>query len=57
MNSHDVLLARISTEIDVEAEKGGIAIFRNDAMIASVAMDRGATIYTFDTRRFNRWRT
>ena len=41
----------------MEAEKGGIAIFRNDAMIDSVAMDRVATIYTFDTRHFNRWRT
>lgn len=44
--------ARISTEIEVEAEKDGSAIRRTDAMIASVAMNHGAILYTFDMRHF-----
>lgn len=44
--------ARISAEIEVEAEKSGGAIRRTDAMIASVAINHGALLYTFDLKHF-----
>jgi predicted nucleic acid-binding protein len=44
--------ARISAEIEVEAEKGGSAIHRTEAMIASVAMNHRVNLYTFDMRHF-----
>jgi tRNA(fMet)-specific endonuclease VapC len=44
--------ARISAEIEVRAERRGSAIRRMDAMIASIAINRGALLYTFDVKHF-----
>jgi tRNA(fMet)-specific endonuclease VapC len=44
--------ARISAEIEVRAERRGSAIRRTDAMIASIAINRGALLYTFDVKHF-----
>jgi len=44
--------ARISAEIEVKAERRGSAIRRTDAMIASIAINRGALLYTFDVKHF-----
>ncbi len=44
--------ARISAEIEVKAERSGSAIRRTDAMIASVAINHGALLYTFDMKHF-----
>jgi len=44
--------ARISAEIEVKAERSGSAIRRTDAMIASVAINHGALLYTFDVKHF-----
>ena len=44
--------ARTSAEIEVKAERSGSPIRRTDAMIASVAINYGATLYTFDVKHF-----
>jgi len=44
--------ARISAEIEVKAERRGSAIRRTDAMIASIVINRGALLYTFDVKHF-----
>jgi tRNA(fMet)-specific endonuclease VapC len=44
--------ARTSAEIEVKAERSGNPIRRTDAMIASVAINHGATLYTFDVKHF-----
>jgi tRNA(fMet)-specific endonuclease VapC len=44
--------ARLSAELELRAETSGAAIRRTDAMIAAIAMNRGATLYTFDLRHF-----
>ena len=44
--------ARTSAEIEAKAERRGSAIRRTDAMIASVAINHGALLYTFDVKHF-----
>ena len=44
--------ALISAEIEVEAERSGSAIRRTDAMIASVAINHGTLLYTFNKKHF-----
>jgi len=44
--------ARLSAEIELKTETRGAAIRRTDAMIAAIAMNRGATLYTFNLRHF-----
>lgn len=44
--------ARLSAEIELEAERRGAAIRRTDAMIAAVALNHGAALYTLDLRHF-----
>jgi len=44
--------ARLSAEIELEAERRGRPIRRTDTMIASIALNRGAALYTFDRRHF-----
>lgn len=44
--------AGLSAEIELKAESSGAAIRRTDTMIAAIAMNRGATLYTFDLRHF-----
>lgn len=42
----------LSAEIELKAEKQGTAVRRTDAMIAAIALNRGAALYTFDLRHF-----
>ena len=44
--------ARVSAEIEVSVERRGGDIRRTDAMIASVAMNNGSSLYTFDLKHF-----
>jgi len=44
--------ARLSAKIELEAERRGRPIRRTDAMIASIALNQGAALYTFDLRHF-----
>lgn len=44
--------ARLSASIEVEAEKKGRAVRRTDAMIASVAINNGMLLYSFDLKHF-----
>jgi len=44
--------ARLSAKIEREAERRGRPIRRTDAMIASIALNQGAALYTFDLRHF-----
>ena len=44
--------ARLSAEIELKAERSGSAIRRADSMIASIAMNNGARLYTFDLEHF-----
>lgn len=40
--------AVLSTKLELAAERSGMVVRRTDAMIAAVAMNRGALLYTFD---------
>lgn len=44
--------ARLSAELELEAERRGRPTRRTDAMIAAVALNQGATLYTFDLSHF-----
>jgi tRNA(fMet)-specific endonuclease VapC len=44
--------AELSAEIELKAEKSGTAIRRTDAMIASIAINHGSTLYTMDLKHF-----
>jgi len=44
--------AHLSARIESEAEKDGTPIRRTDAMIAAVAINNGATLYTLNLRHF-----
>jgi len=44
--------ALLSASIEVKAEKEGAAIRRTDSMIAAVAINHGAQLYTFDHKHF-----
>jgi tRNA(fMet)-specific endonuclease VapC len=45
--------AVLSSKIELEAEKKGNPIRRTDTMIAAIAINNGAMLYTFDLRHFN----
>lgn len=45
--------AVLSSKIELEAERKGITMRRTDAMIAAVAMNNGAALYTFDLKHFS----
>jgi tRNA(fMet)-specific endonuclease VapC len=49
--------AVFSSKIELEAEESGNSIRRTDAMIAAIAINNGATLYTFDLKHFSRLRT
>jgi tRNA(fMet)-specific endonuclease VapC len=49
--------AALSSKIELEAEQRGNSIRRTDAMIAAIAIDNGATLYTFDLKHFNPLKT
>jgi tRNA(fMet)-specific endonuclease VapC len=44
--------AVFSSKIELEAEESGNSIRRTDAMIAAIAINNGAAIYTFDLKHF-----
>ncbi len=44
--------ALLSASIEAESEKRGTAIRRTDSMIAAVAINHGAQLYTFDLKHF-----
>ncbi len=44
--------ASLSAEIEVKAERAGKLVRRIDAMIAAIVINRGASLYTFDSRHF-----
>jgi len=44
--------AQLSAKIELEAEKTGTPVRRTDAMIAAVAINNGARLYTLDLRHF-----
>ena len=45
--------AELSAELEVKAERLGTPIRRTDTMIAAIALNRGASLYTFDLGHFN----
>lgn len=46
--------ARLSSKLEVELEKEGAPIQRMDTMIAAIAINRGARLYTFNFDHFVR---
>ncbi|KPV64003.1 MAG: tRNA(fMet)-specific endonuclease VapC [Candidatus Bathyarchaeota archaeon BA1] len=44
--------ASLSAKIELEAESRGLPIRRTDAMIASIAINNGASLYTLDIKHF-----
>ena len=44
--------AGLSAEMELKAENRGAAIRRTDAMIAAIAINRGARLYTFNLKHF-----
>ena len=49
--------AVFSSKIELEAEERGNSIRRTDAMIAAIAINNGATLYTFDLKHFSPLKT
>jgi len=45
--------ASLSSKIELEAERKGKATRRTDAMIAAIAINNGASLYTFDRKHFS----
>lgn len=45
--------AVLSSKIELEAEKKGNQLRRTDAMIAAIAINNAAKLYTFDLKHFN----
>lgn len=45
--------AVLSSKIELEAEEKGNPIRRTDAMIAAMAINNGAALYTFDLKHFS----
>jgi tRNA(fMet)-specific endonuclease VapC len=45
--------AVLSSKIELEAEERGNPIRRTDAMIAAMAINNGAALYTFDLKHFS----
>jgi len=44
--------ASLSAELELKAEKRGTPVRKPDAMIAAIAMNNGAKLYTLDVRHF-----
>ena len=49
--------ASLSAKIELEAESRGVPVRRTDAMIAAIAINRGASLYTLDLKHFQSLRT
>lgn len=44
--------ARLSARLELEAERRGAPTGRIDAMIGAISINRGASLFTFNTRHF-----
>ena len=44
--------ALLSSKLELEAEKAGKPIGRTDTMVAAIAINNNATLYTFDLKHF-----
>jgi len=44
--------AKLSAKLEVEMERRGKAIRRTDAMIAAIAINNKASLFTYDTKHF-----
>lgn len=44
--------ARLSAQLELACEQAGNMTSRTDAMIAAIAVNRNATLFTFNTRHF-----
>jgi predicted nucleic acid-binding protein len=44
--------AGLAAKIELQMERSGCAIRRTDAMIAAVALNNGAVLFTFDVKHF-----
>ncbi|XES78457.1 MAG: type II toxin-antitoxin system VapC family toxin [Candidatus Bathyarchaeia archaeon] len=44
--------ALLSSRLELEAEKNGTPLHRTDAMIGAIAINNGASLYTFDLKHF-----
>lgn len=44
--------ASLSAKIELEAESRGLPIRRTDAMIAAIAINNGASLFTFDLKHY-----
>lgn len=44
--------AMLSARLEFEVEKGGRPVRRTDSMIAAVAINNNAVLYTFDVKHF-----
>jgi tRNA(fMet)-specific endonuclease VapC len=49
--------AQLSAKIELESERAGTTMRRTDAMIAAVAINIGARLYTLDLKHFKPLRT
>ena len=45
--------AALSSKIELEAEERGTSIRRTDAVIAAIAINNGAALFTFDLKHFS----
>ncbi|MBS7646628.1 type II toxin-antitoxin system VapC family toxin [Candidatus Bathyarchaeota archaeon] len=45
--------AQLSAELELKAESSGTPARRTDAMIAAIVLNRGASLFTFDLKHFN----
>ncbi|MBN2065616.1 MAG: type II toxin-antitoxin system VapC family toxin [Candidatus Thermoplasmatota archaeon] len=48
--------AELSAKLETEAEKKGMTISRIDTMIAAIAINRNAKIYTFNKKHFQNFK-
>jgi len=44
--------AQLSSELELNAEKRGTPVTRTDTMIAAIAINRGAKLFTFNKKHF-----
>ena len=47
--------AILSSKLELEAERKGIPIRRTDSMIAAIAINNNATLYTLDKKHFSQF--
>jgi len=45
--------AQLSAELELKAERSGKPVWRTDAMIAAIVLNRDSLLYTFDLKHFS----